>query len=488
MASPSAAVVVDPYSSGRFLLYELKDQGIPIICVRSSLKLGAFFLRAYDANKEYFNETVDYEEDLPKLVEQLKALAYTVTAVFAGSEPGVQLADELAETLALPTANGTELTNARKDKAAMQERLRTCGVPAAEQLLSSSRDELLTWARNRGQWPLVAKPTGSSGSDGIFFCQGEQDVSNAVEELVGKPNPNGKINGEIVLQEFLSGTEYIVDTVSYEGKHICVAIWVYTKRRGTPWNPNCIISEGNRLMEAEGEVQDKLVDYVFSVLTAVGLRYGPCHTEVMFTPRGPVLVEVNARLHGLQGPKLIGMATGTSKAAWAVDALAGGGKLFTERYPAGGDKRYLYPLQKHCLQVVLISPVSGYLSASIKEAIGDMKLPSVVEVLPSVQKRQYLYQTCDLNTAAGYVLMVHESREQIEADVARIREAETSGELYRVSTEPEPASPASSAPRSRAGSGEVTSPRLQSVEKAAEIWSEDLELPPASDFELVGMS
>merc|ERR1740139_2035700 len=111
----------------------------------------------------------------------------------------------------------------------MQERLRECGVPAAEQLRSGNLPELLAWAKNRDRWPLVAKPTGSSGSDGIFFCQGPEDITMAH-------------------QEFLDGTEYIVDTVSHEGKHLCCAVWAYTKRKGTPWNPHCIVSEGNRLL------------------------------------------------------------------------------------------------------------------------------------------------------------------------------------------------------------------------------------------------
>jgi len=501
-----AVVVVDPYSSGRFLLYELQGRGVPIICVRSSLNLGSFFLRAYDAHKDYFAETVDYES-LPQLLDTLGNLPYRVTAVFPGCEPGVTVADELAEALKLPAANGTELTAARKDKAEMQERLRLCGVPAAEQVLSDRPEELLSWARARGSWPLVAKPTGSSGSDGVFFCQGERDVAAAAADLLGKTNPNGGVNSKIVLQEFLTGTEYIIDTVSHNGRHLCCAVWVYTKRRGTPWNPNCIVSENNQLLPAEGEVQQQLVDYVFRVLTAVGMKYGPCHTEVMLTPRGPILVEVNARLHGLQGPKLIGLATGTSQAAYAVDAVAGKGELFESHYNANNGGRWMYPLQKQCMQMVLISPVSGYLKTSISKVIYEMGLPSVVEVLPSVQKRHFLSQSCDLNTAAGYVLMVHPSAEQIDEDVRRVRAAEVDGTLYEVCEEPLPESPAASPPRSRAGSNveEATSPRLQSVEKADELWASlqeadgklaaaspeqraldgELLLPPSAEFQMV---
>lgn len=443
---------------------------MPIICVRSSLKLGAFFLKAYGTHKDYFAETVDYE-NLTQVMARLKELPYDIVGVFPGCEPGVELADQIAEALKMPAANGTKLTNARKDKAAMQDRLRECGLSAAEQKLSSSLAELSAWAQARGQWPLVAKPVGSSGSDGIFFCSGLADLRAAHAEVVGTMNPNGQVNAEIVLQEFLAGTEYIIDTVSYAGQHICCAIWVYTKRKGTPWNPTCIVSEGNRLLPASGEIQDQLVSYVFSVLTAVGLKYGPCHTEVMLTPRGPFLVEVNARLHGLQGPHLIGLATGTSQQKYAVDAIVGGGRLITKQLEASRPGRWRYPLQRECLQMVLISPVEGYLMTSINQVIEEMRLPSVVEVLPSVQKGQYLRQSCDLNTAAGYVLLVHESGEQLEQDRKRLRAAEESGTLYGVSKTPLPNSPLPSPASMRASP--ISSPRLQSVEKVEQLMEDN---------------
>jgi biotin carboxylase len=367
----------------------------------------------------------------------------------------------------------------------MQERLRECGVPAADQFRSGDLDELLDWAVKRNDWPVVAKPICSSGSDGVFFCQGEEDLRAAHGEIIGKLNPNGEVNVAIALQEFLAGDEYIVDTVSYGGEHICVACWVYKKRRGLPWNQTAIISEQNMLLPASGEKQDELTSYVFRVLDAVGIRYGACHTEVMFTKRGPILVEVNNRMHGLQGPRLIELATGTSKATYLADVLAGEAELFKRCHVPAPD-RYLYPLQKQCVQLVLISPSEGYLKCPIQDGIKAMDLPSVIEICPGVQKGQYLRRSCDLPTCAGGVLMVHESPQQIEDDIRRIREAESNGQLYPVSEKPLPASPQMSPVASKL---DASSPKMHSVEKAEEAWA-DLEPLPESelDLELTGLN
>merc|ERR1712048_243021 len=294
--------------------------------------------------------------------------------------------------------------------------------------------------------------------------------------IIGAKNPTGKVNAELALQEFLSGDEYIVDTVSHDGKHLAIAVWKYTKRRGLPWDEKAILTSQNELLPPSGEIQDELVNYVFAVLDAVGLRYGPCHTEVMYTPRGPILVEVNARMHGLQGPRLIELATGTSKATYTADAIIGEGCLFKKLYePASG--RFLYPLEKHCVQLVLCSGVEGTLKTSIKETIANMGLPSVIEILPAVEHGGFINKTRDLATSPGNVLMVHESMEQIERDVAEIRRFEEDGLLYIVA---EPANIADIAPRRREYSDAEHDMEARerlgshgfSMDKAEEIWAD----------------
>jgi len=443
MASPNqtaspAAVVVDPYSSGKYLLQELEQRGVAIIAVRSSRLLGTQFLKSHEANKRYFAELLEFEDldGLAELTTVVAALPYTVLGVFAGSEPGVELANRLSHALDMPTTNPLELIEARKDKAEMQEALRANGLPAAEQFKSGDVDKLVAWARSRNQWPLVAKPVGGAGSDSIFFCKNETDVKIAHEQIIGQINPTGVMNNHLALQEFLSGDEYIIDTVSHGGKHICVAIWVYNKVKGLPWNPHAIMPEQNMLLAPSGEKQDQLVDYVFKVLDAVGLKYGPCHTEVMFTERGPILVEVNARLHGLQGPRVIELCTGVSKATYAADTIISDGELFQKMMNAASPARYLYPMIKQAVNVCLISPVEGVIQNSIKEVIAAMNLPSIIEILPNVEQGGYLSQTTDLASLAGTVIMVHESMNQINADIRRIRHAENSLELYSVSPSP----------------------------------------------------
>lgn len=422
-----AVVVVDPYSTGRFYLYELKARGFPIICVRSTRSVDPNFAKVYEAHKDYFVTTLDFDDfdDLSELVATLRSFKSfkQMVAVIPGSDVGVVLGEQLSEALGMEHANGTKRLLQRTDKASMQDRLRECGLSACDQLKSGDLDELLAWAHARGEWPLVAKPSGGCGSDGVFFCQSAEDLCRAHGEIVGKVNPKGALNDSVALQEFLAGDEYIIDTVSKDGQHLCIAIWSQGKRKNLPWNPTGIITTENRLLQPSGDVQDLLVDYVFDVLSALDYRHGPCHTEVMMTARGPVLIEVNCRMHGVQGPRAMELSTGTNKATHSLDIFVGGGQNFDKLF-VPGPNRYLYPVLRHSAQLVLCSPFEGMLAESVSRAINELRLPSVLEVVSRYGKGDCVVQSSDLQTSPGTVLMVNHSEAQLVEDISRLRAAE----------------------------------------------------------------
>lgn len=479
-ADQAVVVVVDPYSTGRFYLYELKDRGFPIVCVRSTRSVDPIFARVYDSHREYFIDTLDLEDfegGVPQLADRIRLAYEGLAAVIPGSDAGVTLGEQLSEALGMERTNGTERLLQRTDKASMQDRLRECGLAACEQCKSSDLDELLAWARARGEWPLVAKPSGGCGSDGIFFCRGEEDLRQAHGGIVGKVNPKGGTNDTVALQEFLSGDEYIVDTISKDGRHLCVAIWSQGKRKDLPWNPTGIITTENWLMQPIGEVQDTLVDYVFKVLDALHYRHGPCHTEVMLTARGPILIEVNCRMHGVQGPRAIELATGTNKASHSLDIFVGGGENF-ERLYVQGPQRYLYPVLKYSAQLVLCSPFQGQLQEAVAQAIQELGLPSVVEVMCRFGRGDAIVRSSDLQTSPGTVLMVNDSEEQLLADIRCLRAAEAAGAgaggIYRVLDEPAP-------PRSVREAAEAARSPVEEEEKSGSRDSDEENDPNASN-------
>ena len=91
MTKQQVAVVVDPYSSGKFLLPEFQRRQVPMVGIRSSLDLAQFWLDQY--NETYFVKSIDFQS-IDQVLQQLAE--FDVCAVVPGSEPGVMLLGEFS--------------------------------------------------------------------------------------------------------------------------------------------------------------------------------------------------------------------------------------------------------------------------------------------------------------------------------------------------------------------------------------------------------
>ena len=90
--------------------------------------------------------------------------------------------------------------------------------------------------------------------------------------MIGKKNGLGLTNSLVLVQEYLTGTEYVVDMVSLEGVHKAVAVWEYDRRSV---NGAGFVCFGQRLMCTDEPIVDALVDYQTRVLDALGILNGP---------------------------------------------------------------------------------------------------------------------------------------------------------------------------------------------------------------------
>jgi len=303
----------------------------------------------------------------------------------------------------------------------MQERLREVDLRAIRQTFAADVEEALRWQETWGRWPVIVKPSMSGGMDGVHWCHSAADVRAAFAAERGKTNVNGVVNEGMLVQEFLEGTEYIVDTVTFKSRHIVCGIWQYKKHKHK--ETRSISYEYSQLVEAFGEAQKGLTDYVFSGLDALGVRIGAAHSEVIACADGPCLVETGVRLQGLQGPKLTELATGFGPRELVVDVFANGGRLFEELISRG----HQYTLKKHAFQTCMLNQrEEGVLAASVAHPM-LRALPNVLEIVESVRPGQGITPTRDLATAPGFLITLHASLEQCFRDIQTLRALEEDG-------------------------------------------------------------
>ncbi len=214
--------------------------------------------------------------------------------IIAGCESGVELAEYLADQLNLP-GNGSEHREARRDKFLMAEAVKACGLRTAQQFQSQDPEQIIDWIRSTLDWPVILKPLKSTASDHVFCCNTADDVAATTRRILSETNVLGQRNRTVLVQEFLDGTEYVVDSVSLDGQRKTTAFWQYHR----PADASRFISyDAMTLLPYDGERQQALQSYAYKVLDALALNFGPAHCELMWLEGEPVLVEVGARLCG----------------------------------------------------------------------------------------------------------------------------------------------------------------------------------------------
>ncbi|WP_422418593.1 ATP-grasp domain-containing protein [Pseudomonas sp. GZD-222] len=392
-------VLVDAYSTGAMLARALAEQR-PLLHVTSRSDMPQAFAASCPHalfQAHYSLQTLG----LPALVEQLAA--QRPTAVLTGSEFGVELADRLAAALGLP-GNDPEYSAARRDKSLMAEQVAGAGLPVAEQLRTASSEQAVAWFQARGGKPVVAKPLDSAGSDNVFICYDIEQLQHATACILGSTNLMMCNNHALLLQEYLVGDEYVINSVSHEGQHWITDVWKSSKTLSADGRK---IYDREHLLPADAAELEVLIDYVEAVLDALAIAHGPAHTEVILTAQGPRLLETGARLSGLANPDALQAATGNDQVG--LTCL----KYLEPQALAALPRRYR--LRNHCCTLNLISRRSA--------PFDPRAVHKQLSTLPSYHSSRFRFTegrqttpTIDLNSSPGAVFLLHPSADRIRQD------------------------------------------------------------------------
>jgi hypothetical protein len=410
-------VIVDGYSTGRELVRELAQRGATCLHLRSTERIPrlaskSFDARAYDADLGYLGSVDAAVGTLPSVAPD---------AVVAGSEWGVTYAEFVAEGLGLPT-NRIETVGARRNKFNMIEAVRAQGLRAAEQASVESAQEAHLWAERRGRWPVVVKPMLSAGSDGVVICRNHDDIDYAFSQALYRENLLGCFNERLLVQSYLAGRQFIVNTVSRNGRHCVTDAWHYAYRTV----PGGSVAAGSmELLDPALPANRALIDYTLEVLPALGIENGAAHSEIRWTPDGPALIETGARLMGgamdAASYRAAGLPTQASRYADVLTMREG------DEDAVMGDG--CYTLARHLTKVFFIFEEAADVTGT--EGLAKLRtLPSFHAHYRALEPGARVWRTSDSLFCGGAVYLVHDDVKQIEADAEQFREWEEAGELY----------------------------------------------------------
>lgn len=409
----NVVAIVDGFSTGRFFAAILRNRGYTPIHIQSRMDIPSSFLQSLH-KEEYENHFV-HDGDLSKLLNLLSQ--YSISAVIAGSEFAIELTDKLAEVLKLP-GNPPKSSEIRRNKFAMLKAVNDGGLATAKQCKSTRLDEILSWHAKElnHAWPVVVKPVNSGGTDGVRFCYNTDEIAAAVENIVGKKNLMGILNTDVVVQSFLSGQEYIVNTVSCFGKHHLTDIRRCYKKQvqGAGYVSGC-----EEFVPANEILSQQLKSYAFKALDILQISHGPAHFEIMLTSNGPHIIEMGARVQGGIDPASNAACLGSQQLDKTIDA-------YLEPSHFVSYHQQDYHLQQFGAWVFLISEQIGKV-ISVPFIDKVKTLSSFFSLHMNVKPGDDLRLTIDYSSSPGNVHLVNTNQTQLMDDIQQLRKFELEG-------------------------------------------------------------
>jgi biotin carboxylase len=292
MEKPNRVLLIGGKLDDRQLLPKIKQLGIEVFAIQKPELFDETYLTHADGVL-----LIDYED--PHILLPIARTIYDVLpfkAVISLTESGLVPAALVNDDLGL-AGNSLNTTKLLKNKWEMRQHLNALGVSSVAARLGKDEKDLLAFVRDYGL-PAIVKPTDESGSYGVMRVNELKDIASTWDRI-------GKLGLScFLMEEYLEGKEISVETFSFNGKHLVLAV---TDKLTLP----NFVEQGHSVPAklADGEYEE-VVCCVTQFLETVGLQNGAAHTEIKLTPKGPRIVESHNRVGGDKINELVKIACG----------------------------------------------------------------------------------------------------------------------------------------------------------------------------------
>jgi len=309
----------------------------------------------------YDSEIPDPERAAADICPKLKGMDVAIAAVLPTSDGTVSLADQLAACTGVRGNPATgPLAQARRDKWVMGEAVRKAGLRSVKEKKVSTWDEakkfLGTWSPPLShENPCIFKILAGSSGEGIYKVHGMEQGRAVFDELDNSKEKFGGVNSLVLIQEYLQGREYAVDSVSRDGVHKVVTVWFEDFRPA-----NGIFDQyfGFRTMDPADAKVKRMIEYSNKVLDALGLYNGAANLELKWLEDEdqPCLVEVNARWAGINWDD--GLAV--EKATTGIDQVTAAFYAYLDQ-EAFDKMPAVRPIKQHGAMIMAVNYETGVL-------------------------------------------------------------------------------------------------------------------------------
>lgn len=209
-----------------------------------------------------------------------------------------------------------------RDKYSVRCTLAHAGIAQPTFALARTNTELKRSVAQLGL-PVLIKPSDGYASQNIAVLRYPEDLDpllSPLEDMLPSRADYGlgvHANDRLLVERLMEGTVIGCDTLSVDGRHRLLGIHekLFFEAPSFAIRGSCFATD-----HPQWEAIER---YVFQILDALQFNWGATHTELMLTPDGPRLIEVNGRMVGAKIARLVNYALDTSFHSALIDVHLG---------------------------------------------------------------------------------------------------------------------------------------------------------------------
>lgn len=321
------------------------------------------------------------EKNIRMQLVQLLQSGKDIKAIISFIDPYISLAAKLSNEFCGSVISFDAL-QLMEDKMATRLALRKTKATCEFEIISTEKLPAI-------MYPFILKNPVSNGSKDVYYIEDEVSYGIAVKKLI-KRFPRK----QLLAEEFIEGTQYVVEVVVVETLPLIVAI---IQQEITKDYTFIVTAYDVVLKMDEGDYRS-LWKTVTAIIQDIGLHHGACHLEMRLSSVGWKLIELNPRISGGAMNRMIEEAFGINLVQETIKLYLGEEPDLIRRKQQPVHTTYItfnttgYLLDIDGIEEAALCP--GVVDVQVKPSIGATMLP------PLSMGHRY-----------GYVMAVGESSE-----------------------------------------------------------------------------
>jgi len=240
-----------------------------------------------------------------------------IDAILAVDDAGTLIAAKASQILELPhnSVSSVELT---RDKYALRTALSVSRLPSPGYKLfdiAQSEDDLRVIGDSM-KYPVVLKPRGLSGSQGIIradscieFTEAFSRIKGILESENSREECAADLLTSILVEDYVSGPEFALEGVLNRGDLTVLALFDKPDPLIGPFFEETIYVTPTRYSD---DVQVQIISTVQSACRNLGLTHGPVHAEVRLEKNEVFLIDLAGRSIGGLCARTLSFGSGLS--------------------------------------------------------------------------------------------------------------------------------------------------------------------------------